>query len=1677
MRFNRKKIIRYTLISVVSIILLVTGLVFSLQIPSVQNFVKDKLIHYLEEKIQTKVSLERIYVGFPNSLVMENLFLEGKDIDTLLYVKSFDVGLDIPKLLQRKVNLTSIDLEKIRANVVRDKNGTFNFDYIIDAFATDEEEETDSKPFVINLNKIKLKDIDVSFIDKQAGNDLRIYFNSLDTRVNKFDLDENTYALGDIKMDGLNLKLKQELVKEMTEKVGEKVDSLNQAKPLNLSLQKLKLTNFMIDYGDDNSQTYAKVLFKDLETQIKKIDLAKNHYEVDRLILKDADISANLYVKEDANEAVQKEVEEFNPNLKEQENENLFLLLNKLRFENVKVEYNNTAIAATQRGMDFNHLNFSTLNIDVDAFKMENSAFSGKVKKVEIKEKSGLNIQDFRTNFVYNDHQAILDELYLETPTTILRDKIQLDYHSMEQWTEDLGSVKVFANLKNSKVGFSDILLLAPDLRKTSPFSTHPNAILAIDTKLEGRVDDLDIDHFKLSGLDQLKVDLNGKIKNATDPDRLYYDLNIKELAASSKTIYNLVPKGTLPNTIHLPSQIQIQGTAKGTSQIIQTKLKIKTSLGNADLDGDVNLTRENHETYTLQADLKNLQMGKIINNKDLGYISGKLYAKGESFDPEVMNTEFKANLNSFGYQNYTYHNVDVKGNINHGDYYITADSKDPNADLNLVASGHYDSKNPTLQIDGEIQKLDLYKLGFYEELMMIAGKINANFTNINPDELNGELRLNDFAISDSKDVFPLQEIQLIALNTADENRIDLTSQVADVHLSGKYKLTQIFDSLLETLNTYYAFHPSEKKIEIDSGQYFVLDATIKDDDLIRKFVPELKDFQTITINGSFNADSRKIELDGELPFIQYGENSIEKGTFSVTNFNDELQYNLNVNSLKNESFALNKIEIKGDVKDNVLGYDISTRNEEDKIQFLLAGNLKSMNEINEISLNPNGLVLNFEDWKVNPDNRIQISDKGIFADNFKISNGNSQISLQSENQNFNSPLNINIDNFEIETLTKLIESDSLLASGRINGKVQVRDIQKNMNLDADLKISEFMVFGNPVGNLTAKVNSDSYQLMNANIELTGNKNQANVVGTFNSKTSQFDMNVAIDQLQMESIQGFTMNNLMDSEGYLSGKLNVSGTTDSPKIKGKLNFNQVGFTIKETGSKFKNINDPILFTDRGLEFHNFEIKDLDANAIVMDGQILTQTYTDFAFNLDVNAKNFKLIDSEEDREAMMFGKLAIDADLAIRGDLDLPKVKGSLKVTENTDFTFILPQSSPQLQARDGIVEFIDQSHPQLTVDEDDDKLSAQSKISGLDVSVNIEVVKEAKMSIVIDKANGDFVKLQGEAELTGGIDPSGKMNLTGIYAVEKGSYELTVSLLKRKFDIQKGSTITWTGDPLSAVLDLTAIYKTNAAPIDLVQQQISGLSSAEVNMYKQQIPFNTLLILKGELMKPEISFKITTDEDNHSVSSDVLDNVKMKLNQLETDEAERNKQVFALLLLNRFVGENPFETEGGLSAETMARQSVSAILSQQLNNLAADLIQGVDIDLGLDSRDDYTSGQKNTRTDLNLNVSKRLLNDRLKITVGSNFGIEGDARENEEMTNIAGDISIDYRLSKDGRYTLRAYRKDEYQVALQGQIIETGVGFIITLEYDEFKEIFERKRRNRMDKMNRRMNKNIESE
>src|SRR5476651_190222 len=419
----------------------------------------------------------------------------------------------------------------------------------------------------------------------------------------------------------------------------------------------------------------------------------------------------------------------------------------------------------------------------------------------------------------------------------------------------------------------------------------------------------------------------------------------------------------------------------------------------------------------------------------------------------------------------------------------------------------------------------------------------------------------------------------------------------------------------------------------------------------------------------------------------------------------------------------------------------------------------------------------------------------------------------------------------------------------------------------------------------------------------------------------------------------------------------------------------------------------------------------------------------------------------------------MDSQIKIRGDMNTPVVDATLTVNDKTDLTIVLPEDDPGVEDRKGVVEVINENAPKL-----DSILLAKrldslknSKLKGLDVTATVNINKAAKFTIVVDENNGDVVHLQGEAHLNGGIDASGKTNLTGTYTVESGSYNLAYATVKRKFNFKSGSTITWTGDPTSANINLTAIYVANVPPIDLVQQQLGG-DAQNTTMYKQKLPFNVDLRLKNQLLKPDISFDIVLPDSNYTVSPDVVSTVNDRLSQIRQDPNEMNKQVLGVLVLGHFIGDNPLQSQGGSTGVNGAiRNSVSSLLSDQLNKLAGDLIGGVQLSFDLTSGADYSTGVQQNRTDLNVGLSKKFLNDRITVTVGNNFNLEGQNQPGQKTTDIAGNLSVNYKLTQDGRYIVRAYRRDEF-IVVEGQIVETGLGFSLTYEYNRFKELFAKK-------------------
>src|SRR5690606_34319890 len=120
-------------------------------------------------------------------------------------------------------------------------------------------------------------------------------------------------------------------------------------------------------------------------------------------------------------------------------------------------------------------------NLKAENLYYGNDTISGNIKLLAANEKRGMDIQSLKTDFFYGPKSASLSNLYARTPQTLLQDKITLKYASLAALKNDIGNLAIDANLKDSKVGFKDILLFAPDLQKDNPFRDNPKAIVYVN--------------------------------------------------------------------------------------------------------------------------------------------------------------------------------------------------------------------------------------------------------------------------------------------------------------------------------------------------------------------------------------------------------------------------------------------------------------------------------------------------------------------------------------------------------------------------------------------------------------------------------------------------------------------------------------------------------------------------------------------------------------------------------------------------------------------------------------------------------------------------------------------------------------------------------------------------------------------------------------------------------------------------------------------------------------------------------------------------------------------------------------------------------------------------------------------------------------------------------------------
>ncbi len=1659
-----RKIARIFLKTILYLVLFVLVVFLLLLTPPVQRIMTGKVENYLQNKLKTRVEIGRISFGLSGKVGLDNVYIEDRSKDTLISGGSLKAHINFLKLFSNEVVVKDLELQNITAKIKRTLPDTvFNFQFIADAFATQQKANPDTAataPMKLDISNLTLDNIRLTYNDVVSGSDVFAHIGNLSATIDTLDPYVQHFDIPTLIARNVQASVKQVKPLFVAEPMSKEVQDAVTPLAMKLSIGQVDLSKINIQFSNDVSAFYTTANIGQLKSSERLLDLQNNKVWLNELALNNSKVAIRLGNKPEAR-VVEKEVEQ---EVDAQQQAGWDFRVARLTLNNNALEFDNDNSPRLSYGMDYAHLKGDSLTLHVNDFVLNNDSVYGKIVQGAVRERSGFDLDALEGEVLFGPQQAYLKGLLIRTPGSEIKRDLVLDYDSKDALSTNFPATHMDVAITDTRIQVKDILTFAPQLR-SNPALANPSDTWYLNLVGNGTANQLRIEDLRFDGLRNTQINAHGTLAGLMDPKQAGGAFTIERLHTTQTDLALFTGQRLSNASVNLPEEFNISGTIRGNAGQLNTDLDVATSMGNIAVDGSfANLTNPAALSYNATVRTRGLRLGTILRQPGtIGTLTGSFRLNGRGATPQAINTRFTGDIASVGYNRYQYSNVHVTGSLVRDVFNVNVDSRDPNADLNLTASGTLND-NPSFRINGMIDSLKTGPLNLTPDPMTFHGRINGTVANLKAEVMDADVMITEALLVHQGQRVPMDTVHLQSGRADTGNYIRLRSDVANAAITGEFRLADLGAIIQDNTQPYFATSTSAHQARV-APYDFRFNADVIYSPVLASFVPGLTSMEPLHAEGRFitgQGMNAVVRSDG----LVMGTNTIQNLNLTAQTTATGLQVQGNIGRIMSgSSFDIYNAHVNATALNNNIDFNLGVDDPGGKNKYYLSGILRQPSAgTYALQLRPDSLLLNYDRWSISPNNQLTITPNGIQANDFVLQQGNQRLSINSLSPGSNSPLRIDFNDFRVATITGFIKADSLLVDGRVNGQVTLENPMQQMAFTSNLTIADLSLRQDTIGNVNLQVSTAGSNRYNVNSTITGRGNDVALTGSFAPSAAGMDLDLDLDvrTLQLNTLEGAMASAITNASGAINGRVSINGTTAKPDIDGKLNFDQASFSLTMLGSQFRINNESLQVTNDGLAFDNFTIRDSSDNALNIDGTVLTSNFINYNFDLDVRADKFELLNSTKAKNKLYYGKLNVTSNLHIAGTEVRPVVDGNVNVNDGTNLFVAVPQAEPGVVQREGVVEFVDMDAPGL------DSLFRTAMdtlnnagVKGMDIAVNITVSKEAILNVIVDQANGDFLNVRGEAQLSTGIDPSGKITMVGNYVLEEGAYQLSFNFIQRKFNIQRGSTITWTGEPTTAQLNVTAVYVANTAPLDLVADQITDANTAR-NTYLQKLPFEVRLNLTGELLKPVIAFDIVLPQDkNYGVSNDIVAVSQLRLDQIRQDEGELNKQVFSLLLLGRFVGENPFKSQsgGGFSAGTYARQSVSRLLTEQLNNLAGGLIGGVDIDFDVQSTEDYTTGDRRNRTDLNVGLSKRLLNDRLKVSVGSNFQLEGPQNTNQQSSNIAGNIAMEYQLSRDGRYLLRFYRSNEYEGVVDGYIIETGVGFIFSVDYNRFSQLFGRRK------------------
>ena len=1324
--------------------------------------------------------------------------------------------------------------------------------------------------------------------------------------------------------------------------------------------------------------------------------------------------------------------------------------------------------------MDYAHIDIDSIYMSFSNLSFNGDTIVGFVHDLRGEDKCGFVIEKFTTpsEFLVSSQGFDFKNLKVKSNAIDLDIDLQFLYDGYSNYRRFVDSIYIIADIRHSQLTLSDLKYFSPVLGKMTD-------TLLIDGSIEGFVRDFEAEDFSFAFKDS--TDFYGAIKMTGLPKFFNTHIvgNIEKMNFTYQDISEFaIPTPTckipLPEMLSVIKDAEISGEYIGYPNNFKTNFDLYTNIGNLSFDGALNndLETVSKPLYSFTMDANELEVNELLGMKDDLIISFASNMSGEGMTKKDADLQIELDVEKLKFVDNEIKNFVVSCDMENQRIIAQTDINSDliKVDLNGLLDVSY--QLPSFDVEMNVENADLYRLGLLDKdkKMILSTQAKANLRGNNIDRMYGSIRLDSTLYKDSRGTYFMDSLDVaLTENHFESKDISVKCDFFDLDINGIFNFKNIGNTFKNYVRNHFHVNKwGDKGLKLsDEKQDFYVNMNFKNTETLSQLLmPNLRVSDNTNFTATFTSSNYQLYSTLESEMVVF--NGL---VFNDLNLKNKTERNKTTANLKLKNFIIKEATEKNPVEFGMENIEFLLDAHNDSLLFELAWNDELVIDKNKgkldavfipyekkggrLHVTSSDVIINDSLWNISPTCFIDFKKDKIAMEEFEIFSGAQSLMVKGNLPKTNNDTlylkfnDLNISNFDLLTVGSGIDVD-----GVINGDLQFSGISDKFTFFSNLDVNGIGLNKHVIGDafIDASWNAPDTSIFIDTEIIRSNTSEKvlSLVGNYYTarNDNNLDFNLDMNGVDIVFVNSFTKGTLSRVKGNLNGDVLISGSLKKMVLTGEadlydaacqIDYLNTYYNVNPSSLKLDNVKPNIKFSENRIDLKDIILVDTLNHHAVAQGVITHNYLKRFTFDIDAVLNNFLAMNMIHKDGATFYGTAIASGDLKIDGPLEDIVMDINAVSMPGTVIDILLVSST---SINDNFIVFV-----QKDVEKDTVKtfVPEKKKDKKFTFNLNADVSETANVNIHLPSNMGNIsANGVGNIRLGYALD---KLSLYGDYVINDGTFNFNFqSLVRRNFDIKQGGTISWTGSAGEADINVVGSYRTKSSISSLGVEIDSTSLVNNVNV-------DCILRLQEKLNNPTITFGLdlpnATDDIKNTVFS-IIDT---------TNQAVMSQQIISLLVLGSFsYANNSLYNIGASNYYNVLTSSLSSWLSQISK----------DFDVGVR----YTPEDNITAEELEVALSTQLFDD--KLTIETNLGMYTGTRNDVTggANNIVGDVDITYKFTN--RLSLKIYNHSNLNSNYYLYSYETysdytqGVGISYSQSFDNIREIFARKNRNKKNKSNR---------